>query len=362
MGVFKRTRTNKHGKKVDFWYMRYSLNGKMKWEQVGKVGVVTKDVARAKYEERKKQIRLGQLDIIGAHIPTLQEFSNEYINYVRDVVGKRSWSRDELCLKHLNGFFGDLKLSAINVKDIQDYQSNRLRKGLKPATVNREVACLKHLFNIAKQRSNFFCENPVSNVKFLEENNQKERVLTLDEEERLISSSPPYLKPIIKTALNTGMRKSEIISLKWSNIDFDYNIITIEATNSKSKRIKRIPINSLLRKVLFEQKLRTGFSDYVFVNSNGVPYKKQNSLKTCFELARKKANVEDLRFHDLRHTAATRMVEVGGNIVAVSKILGHADLRTTMRYAHPDNSLRETVEKLGNFNSNCSRNCSQENV
>jgi integrase len=56
------------------------------------------------------------------------------------------------------------------------------------------------------------------------------------------------------------------------------------------------------------------------------------------------------------------MVEAGGNIVAVSKILGHADLRTTMRYAHPDNSLKETVEKLGNFNSNCSRNCSQDNV
>ncbi len=93
-----------------------------------------------------------------------------------------------------------------------------------------------------------------------------------------------------------------------------------------------------------------------------MPYKKQNSLRTCFELARKKANIDDLRFHDLRHTAATRMVEAGGNIVAVSKILGHADLRTTMRYAHPDNSLKETVEKLGNFNSNCSRNCSQDNV
>ncbi len=116
------------------------------------------------------------------------------------------------------------------------------------------------------------------------------------------------------------MRKSEIISLRWPNVDLENNIITIAATNSKSKRIKRIPTNS---------------------------------LRTCFELARKKSKVEDLRFHDLRHTAPTRMVEAGGNIIAVSKILGHADLRTTMRYAHPDNSLKETVEKLGNFKSNC---------
>ena len=142
--------------------------------------------------------------------------------------------------------------------------------------INKKIEIKEIVIN--SPRSKFFGENPVTNVKFLEENNQIERVLTLDEQERLISFSPPYLKPIIQTALNTGMRKSEIISLRWPNVDLENNIITIAATNSKSKRIKRIPTNS---------------------------------LRTCFELARKKSKVEDLRFHDLRHTAPTSMVETG---------------------------------------------------
>ncbi len=111
MGVYKRTFTSKSGKKVDYWYIRYSLgNGKRKVESVGKVGVITKTVAQAKLEERKKQVRLGQLDQINVTIPTLNEFTDKYLSYVRDTVKKRSWARDELCLKHLKGFFGDRKL------------------------------------------------------------------------------------------------------------------------------------------------------------------------------------------------------------------------------------------------------------
>lgn len=158
------------------------------------------------------------------------------------------------------------------------------------------------------------------------------------------------------------MRKNEILSLTWINLDLDNNVITIEPTNTKSKTLKRIPINSTLRKVLLEQKLKTGFGEYVFLNPEGHPYRRHDSLKRCFEGACRRAEIKGLRFHDLRHTAATRMVESGASIVAVSKILGHADLKTTMRYSHPDDSLRDAVEKLGNFTLNRSQNRSQENL
>ncbi len=94
MGVFKRWRKSEDGSKAAFWYIRYAVNGKIKWESVGKVGVVTKDVARFRLEERRRQIRLGQLDMIGVEIPTLIEFAEEYIKYVQNVVRKRSWGRD----------------------------------------------------------------------------------------------------------------------------------------------------------------------------------------------------------------------------------------------------------------------------
>ena len=98
-------------------------------------------------------------------------------------------------------------------------------------------------------------------------------------------------------------------------------------------------------------KLKTGFSGYVFLTPKGTPYRKEDSLKYSFKRACERAGIENLRFHDLRHTAATHMIEGGASIVAVSKILGHSSLATTMRYAHPDDSLKEAVEKLANFPS-----------
>jgi integrase len=106
-----------------------------------------------------------------------------------------------------------------------------------------------------------------------------------------------------------------------------------------------------LRKILLEQKLKTAQTDFVFVTDLGIPYtpNNPNALKRAFGMACKRAKIKGLRFHDLRHTAATRMAERGANIVAVKEILGHADIKTTMKYFHPGDSLTEAVEKLGNF-------------
>jgi len=357
MGVFKRYHEKKDGTKTPYWYIRYWVNGRERKESIGRVGPVTKTLAQARLEERRRQVRLGQYDMIGAHIPTLGEFAGEYVAYARDVVKKRSWWRDELSLRHLKAFLGDRKLSSITPKDIQDYQGVKLKDGKAPGTVNRELACLKHLFNFAKQSSKFFGDNPVSRVKFLEENNKIERVLSFDEERRLLDACAPHIKPLVLTALNTGMRRGELISLRWDNVDIDSNLITIEATNSKSKRLRRIPMNAQLRQVLLEQRLKTYSTGYVFITDTGEPI---TSLRTAFENACKRANIEGLRFHDLRHTAATRMVEAGANIVAVSRILGHSTLSMTMRYSHPESSLKDAVEKLGNLNLNRPENRTTE--
>jgi integrase len=110
------------------------------------------------------------------------------------------------------------------------------------------------------------------------------------------------------------MRKGEIISLKWSNVDLEGNVITLEHTNTKSTRARKIPINSKLRKTLLEQKLKGGDSEYVFLSSNGSPYRRQDSLEQAVGGVCRCAGIEGLRFHDLRHTAATRVVEKGANL------------------------------------------------
>ena len=359
MGVFKRHIKSKNGTKSAYWYIRYTAEGRDKWESVGKVGEVTKGIAQAMLDKRKRQVKRGELDEIDAEIPTLQEFSNEYLTYIKYVKRNRSWKSSILHLKKLNEYFEHRKLSQITVKDIDDFKLIRLRD-VKPSSLNRELATLSHLFNYAKRQKRYFGENPVSISKLLPEHNQVERTLTLEEEERLLNNCPNYLRVIVVCALNTGMRIGEIISLKWNNVDLDNNVITLEHTNTKNKKSRRIPTNSYLRNLLIEQKLKVGNADHVFLNSKGVPYKRYDSLNQAFRRAKKMAGIENLRFHDLRHSAATRMAESGVSIIAINKILGHADLKTTMRYAHPDDSLKDAVEILGNFNNKCSNFCSNE--
>ncbi|MGH7909528.1 MAG: site-specific integrase [Thermodesulfobacteriota bacterium] len=150
-----------------------------------------------------------------------------------------------------------------------------------------------------------------------------------------------------------------ITSLEWENVDFENNIFIINATNNKSKKIKRVPINSFLRKLLLELRLESAMmSEYVFLGNDGKPMR---DIKTAFLNACRRANIERLRFHDLRHTEGTRMFESGVDIVAISEILGHSKAELTKkRYLHPGDPLREAFEKLVNFNKTCSNFRSNE--
>jgi len=346
MAVTKRKIPNISGKKSEYWYVEVPIPGGKKIKRsVGKVGQVTRAVARQYEHELKKKIKLGQLGVLKVDIPTLRDFSKEYLNYKRDVDKKRSWKRDKELLMPLTSQFGNKRLSEIKVRDIEEFKVLRLKE-VKSSTVNRSLSVLRHLFNLAKKWEKFYGDNPVSIAGLLEENNLMERILTPEEEERLLSNSADHLKNVIVTALNTGMRIGEIVSLKWSEVDLENSILTITQTNSKSKKERRLYVNSLLRSLLIKLRLKSGNAEYVFLNDDGNRIK---SIVTAYKNACKRSNLVGLRFHDLRHTVATRMVEADVNIVAVSKILGHSDIKTTMRYAHPEESLKDALESLGNF-------------
>ena len=354
MGVIKRIRKNKDGSKSVYWYTRIMINGKDKWKSVGKVGEVTKAVAQRKEEETKRKIRRGVYDYDEDII--LSDLEHDYIKYVEETKQLRTSRKRKEQLRTLKAYFQDKILNRITPGDIDDYKSLRL-KNVKPATVNRELATLRHIFNLARRNKKFYGDDPVSVAGLLREDNHRDRVLTPDEEERLVSSSSDHLKPILAMALNTGMRRGEILSLTWNGVDFDNNLFIINASNNKSKKTKRIPVNSYLKTMLLELKFKNQIANetngYVFLGDDNKPIK---DIKTAFKNACRRAKIEGLRFHDLRHTAGTRMLERGVNIVAISEILGHSSIDITKkRYLHPDNSLREAVEKLAVFNNNCSQ-------
>jgi len=350
MGVFKRTRVTKDGVSNQYWYIRYRINRKDKYESVGRIPLVTKTQARGLLEDRRRQVRLGLLGMAKTKIPTLVEFAKEFIEYQRDVKRKRSWKKDESHMKLWNRELGEKKLSEITSAHIDGHKLERLKK-VKPSTVNRELEVLRHLFYMAKKWKKFYGENPVAESGLLEVEYNSYRTLTHDEEARLMDVCLEHLKPIIITALNTGMRKGEMLSLTWNDVDLDNDLITVRSEVSKSKKQRQIPINSLLRKVLLEQKIKTAHSGFVFLTPEGLPYSPNNpsALKRTFGTAFRNAEIKGFRFHDLRHTAATQMAESGAVVVAVKEILGHADIRTTMKYFHPEKSVREAVEILANL-------------
>ncbi len=235
----------------------------------------------------------------------------------------------------------------------------RLNEGAKPATVNRELSVIKYLFNLARKWHRFFGDNPVSQSGLLEVHNLIERILTPEEEQRLLEASPKYLQDIILIALNTGMRQAEILSLRWEWLELENNLITLPQTNTKSKKTRRIPINLVVRKILLERKIQSCGNEFVFPRTKG-QISHLTWLKHSFKTACKKAGVKNLRFHDLRHTAATRAVEFGIPLDAIKKLLGHSTIKVTERYSHPESSVQEAVEMLANFSLNRSLNRSHE--
>lgn len=236
---------------------------------------------------------------------------------------KRSWQRDEISLAHLTEFFKGKYLSEITPESIEKYRAKRKADGLSPATINRELACLKTLFNKAIEWEKAE-RNPAAKVKKFREPNTMERILTPDESDRLLNSASPVLRSVLLLALNTAMRSGEIKHLRWRDVDFVKGFILIE--DSKSGRSRKIPMSGPVFDMLHEMSRNR---EFVFENPKTQTC--YTSFKTAFEGACRREEIKGVRFHDTRHTAISRMIEAGVDLVTVSKIAGHSDIRMTMR-------------------------------
>lgn len=273
----------------------------------------------------KADILRGEFKFKREYRVRFEDFAKDYLEYSK--INKRSWGRDESSLKHLVSYFKNMLLSKINPQHIEEYKKMRLDK-VKPSTINRELICLKHMFTIAEKFGKFDGKNPVKEVKFFQERQYVMKILDRGEISRLINVSSGYLRSMIILALNTAMRKGEILNLRWDDIDFIEHFIHIRKT--KSNVIRKIPMNSVVAATLKNIKRE---SEFVFFSAKtGTRF---TDFFRSWKSACKEAKISDMRFHDLRHTAATLMVMGGIDIVTVSQILGHSTIQMTMKYAHP---------------------------
>ena len=331
------------------WYLDFTYRGK----RIREFGGYTKDQARntlAKLRIEKLDEKLGFKKPENQAPVLFEKFADEFLEvYAKQ--NKRSWKRDEISLNNLKDHFKGDMLGDVGPEKVERYKAKR-KTEVSPSTVNRELACLKTLFAKALEWGRIE-KNTVRAVKKFKENNARERILTTEEARRLIESASASIRPVLIIALNTGMRRTEILSLKWANVDLVRGYIFIE--DSKSGKSRKIPMNSAVSSAFMQL---PHVAEYVFYNpeTNAAVKDIKNAFHAACRKAKKDPNDENdpgivgLRLHDLRHTAATKMIEAGVDLVTVSKILGHASIQMTMRYAHPTpENMRRAVDRLGDI-------------
>lgn len=286
--------------------------------------------AEALLIERKKAIREGKEPEPIKRIPnyTFSQLAEEYLKWCER---QRSFRSKKGFILQLTETFGNIPLRHLNTKLIEQFQTDRLNKGNKPATVNRLLATLKHCIHKGYQWEMLSEETlkRIRQVRLLEENNRRLRYLSKEECQSLINACNGNTKAIVITALNTGMRKGEILSLKWDNVDLKHGFILLDITKNGERR--EIPVNDTLRGVLQGITRRLDIPYVFHDNITGKPYQ---DVKRSFNTALRKTGIRDFHFHDLRHTFASHLIMAGVDITTVSRLLGHKTLTMTLRYSH----------------------------
>ena len=246
-----------------------------------------------------------------------------------------SYQRDINSLKHICPHFGKKYLSGITRADVESYVRKRRATGCAPGTLNRELSCLKNLLRKAVEWA-LLETNPARDVSKLRERPNKLEFLSEEEVERLIAACAEPLDRIVTVSLKTGLRRGELFALEWKDIDFDRGLIRVR--QSKNGDGRHIPMSASARQALDLQQKRgrrvvnQKASPYVFPAADGGPRK---TIRNGLEEALRRAGVErHIRPHDLRHTFASHLVMKGVDLRTVAELMGHRDIRVTMRYAH----------------------------
>ena len=321
------------------YYLRYKDNtGKTCHQKIARTSEMSLADARKKAKTLKAEIALGAdpkaKSQASKAVPTYAEFfEQQYLPYVQP--RKRSWAKDEEMFRlRLKAVFGNMRLTEITRQEIQAFHTQVKQSGLAASSCNNYVKLLKHSLNLAIDW-NMLDTNPAVRIPLFHEDNKKENYLSEEELERLLlvlrTDDNRAVCQILLFLLSTGARLNEALAATWENIDMERRVWRILASNSKSKRIRSVPLNDSALEVLRSVTTQGNF-EHVFINQQtGEPY---TTISKVWDRIRRKANLPHLRIHDLRHSYASFLVNNGRTLYEVQQILGHSDPWVTMRYAH----------------------------
>lgn len=320
------------------YYLRYknALN-KTAHQKLGR----TTEISLA---EARRRAKLQKAAIVQGADPRAEErarkavitfsdfFDDHYLPHAK--VHKRSWDRDVQLFRRVRDVFGSKRLNEVTRQQIQSFHASVKAEGLSAASADHHLKLIRHSLNLAMEWE-MVEKNPAAGIKQFNEDNKIEHYLDDDELGRLVSvlraNEPPMVCQVALFLLSTGARLSEALNADWAHIDRLSRVWRIPATNSKSKRVRAIPLNDHAIEVL--DRLGTeGKSAHLFINlQTGA---RLTAVNKVWGRLRVKAGLPHLRLHDLRHQFASFLVNAGHTIYEVQKILGHSDTKVTERYAH----------------------------
>lgn len=358
---------------VKTYYCRYALpdggRGRVKLGRVGEVKTVdvARDLATAARgdvvkgvdpQEKKREARRKK----AAH--TLKSFlDKEYGPWAEEHLGhgKAAVARIKSCF----GGLLDKKLDKIHTFQVEKCRSDRLKAKVKPGTVNRDISALKACLSKAVEWG-LLGAHPLkglkpsrvdgaAKVRYLTNGEELALRQALDDREARIRAGrasanawrrkrgydekpdlsglpfADYLKPAVLVSLNTGLRRGELFSLTWDNVDLERALLTVEGRRAKSGRTRHVPLSAEAVDVLKKWREQTGGEGAAFQNRDGAPI---GNLRKSWVEVLKDAGVKDFRWHDMRHHFASKLVMAGVDLNTVRELLGHADIAMTLRYAH----------------------------
>ncbi|MBW2543955.1 MAG: site-specific integrase [Deltaproteobacteria bacterium] len=360
-GVYERkSDVRKHNGKPDVCFdIAYRLDGKLIWEKAGwsSEGYTAKLASQIR-SERTRSIRHGEeLPKQKKKAPYFKDVAAKYLDWARD--SKTREGKDDLYRyrSHLSVCFDDKRLNEISPFDLERLKTDLMKEGLAPATVKHCLILFRQVMNKAVLWGMYKGENPIKGVKMPTVQNQRQRFLSHEEADQLLtelSGTSRQLHDMTLLSLHCGLRSGEIFNIKGQDLDFENELINI--SDPKNKETRKAYMTRAVKEMLLEH-VPVSPDEHIFKDRNG---NKVNAVSKSFHEVIERLGLNEgitdrrqrITFHSLRHTFASWLALQGEPILTIKELLGHKSLAMTTKYAHlmPDQKRRATLNLEKAFN------------
>ena len=331
-----------------YYFIYHDAYGILRTSKIARYGDITFDQAKKEAKRRLSEVTLGGDPAAKKKekksIPTYASLAAQHVDHARTY--QRCPSNTESVLRcHVLPRWGKKRLNEITTQDISKWFAEKIAGGLAPATIEKIRVVFSRSFELGRQWNIPGADpNPVRNVPRRKFKNARTKYLSADDAKRLLlaaeGSRNPQLRSIIGLLLLTGARKTELLTAQWQHLDMDRKTWHIPTTKTGVPRY--VPLSQAAIDIINDL---PRWDNCPWLLPNPITRKPYTDLKRPWDTARDAAGLPDLHLHDLRHSAASFMINAGIDLYAVGRILGHADHQSTMRYSHLANdTLMAAVE------------------